>query len=77
MATVRITRELLEYALDLPPGNQLTLTAAGEPVIVEGVECFQFTLVGESETIPAQGAFALQYAEDDDGLHLVSAVPVD
>lgn len=77
MAIVRVTRELLEYALDLPEGVSLVTLAS--PVTVEqvdGIDVFSFHTRGESPDLPAEGNFALAYEETEDGLRLVSAVPL-
>jgi hypothetical protein len=76
MATIRVTRELLEYALDLPEGVHL-LEAACEWETIDGVETASFLTRGESPDLPRTGHFALQYEETETGLQLVSAVPVD
>lgn len=77
MARIRITRELLEHLLDLPAENQISLTVPAHGVIVGGVECFVFTVGGDSPVLPADGGlWALQYEETDEGTSLVSAIPV-
>ncbi len=77
MATIRVTKELLEYVLDLPRGVHL-LEASGEWETVDGVETISFVTTGDD---PVYGAgnrkLALQYEETEHGLMLVSAVPVE
>lgn len=75
MATIRVTRELLEYALDLPQGVTIEAIASA-PVIVDGVVCIQLTVAGEDEPWAGDGLLALQYEETERGTSLVSAIPV-
>jgi len=76
MATIRVTRELLEYALDLPEGVQL-LDALVSWTTVEGVQCLTFMTAGGTADLPAEGSFALQYEETETGMQLALAVPLD
>lgn len=74
MATIRVTRELLEYALDLPEGVKLTAARTEQ---VGDTECFAFDTEGDAADLPAEGRFALHHEETDAGLSLVSAVPIE
>lgn len=75
MAQVRVTQELLEFALDLPEG--VKLVGVEGMVDVEGVSCFVFTTSGHAAGVPAEGSYALQYETNDDGMpELVAALPV-
>ena len=75
MATVRVTQEFLEYALDLPEGVEIV---ASEGVVdVDGVCCFVFTTTGHAPNVPSEGSYALQYETGEHGVpELVAAVPV-
>lgn len=79
MATIRVTRELLEWALDLPANVELTGDAI---TAVDGVECLTFEVkvaggvANGPSGLAADGTYALQYEETEHGLQLVSAIPV-
>lgn len=74
MAIIRVTRELLEHALDLPEGLGL-----GHPqaTTVEDVDCYIFETTGGPAPFDGPGHLALQYEETGRGLALVSAIPVE
>lgn len=75
MAIIRVTQELLEYALDLPEGVELVGSEGA--VEVDGVRCFVFRTSGEADNFPDEGDFALQYDTGEFGEpELLAAIPV-
>ena len=75
MAKLRVTRELLEYALDLPEG--LTLTGITGPItLTDGVEVVELEVIGASVGVAEDGSYALGYTETEIGATLTEIVPV-
>lgn len=76
MAKLRVTRELLEYALDLPEG--VTITAISGPVpLADGTEVIELQVVGDHDLFPDPTVtYACGYDETENGMALVEAVPV-
>lgn len=78
--TIRVTRELLEHALDLPAN--VTVTGDVEMTRVGEVECITFDVevaggvANGPSGIVEGGSYALQYEETDFGLTIVSAVAI-
>lgn len=80
MATIRITRELLEHALDLPEGVTIRGALNTYGVLgldsVDGVPILKFKVDGPDEPWSGKNELALQYEENHEGFSLVSAIPV-
>lgn len=80
MATIRITRELLEYVLDLPEGVHITgassllVDYAGE----DSTPVLSFDVTGPAPYgDDSNVVLALQYEENEHGCQLVAAIPVE
>jgi hypothetical protein len=75
MAKLRVTRELLEFALDLPDGVVIT-AISGPTTLTDGVEVFDMVVDSEASEILADGSYALGYEETESGLALTDIVAV-
>lgn len=65
-AKLRVTRELLEYALDLPDGVTI-VEVSGPTTLTDGTEVVELVVEGTTDDIEAGGSYALGYAESHHG----------